>query len=51
MSETTRYATAIVKHFKNGEVLRASTSEWPIKKRLYRYNDVSAYINLARVRM
>ncbi|XP_045465356.1 39S ribosomal protein L18, mitochondrial [Harmonia axyridis] len=49
LMESGRYVVAVVKHFKNGEVLKASTSEWPIKKRLYRYNDVSAYINLAKV--
>ncbi|KAK9886429.1 hypothetical protein WA026_016709 [Henosepilachna vigintioctopunctata] len=49
INESTKYVTASIHHFKNGQVLVASTSEWPIKKRLYRYNDVSACINLGRV--
>ncbi|KAL3270681.1 hypothetical protein HHI36_021209 [Cryptolaemus montrouzieri] len=49
INESAKYATASINHFKNGEVIKASTSEWPIKKRLYRYNDVSAFINLGRV--
>ncbi|CAH1997925.1 unnamed protein product [Acanthoscelides obtectus] len=46
---TGRYVTAIIKHFENGEVLRASTSEWAIKKQLYKTKDTSAYVNLGRV--
>ncbi|CAG9854318.1 unnamed protein product [Phyllotreta striolata] len=49
LTTTGRYLTASVKHFQNGEVLSASTSEWPIKKQLYRTLDTSAYINLGRV--
>nr|CAI5835193.1 unnamed protein product [Callosobruchus analis] len=46
---TGRYVTALIKHFENGEVLRASTSEWAIKKQLYKAKDTSAYINLGRI--
>ncbi|KAJ8972099.1 hypothetical protein NQ314_000325 [Rhamnusium bicolor] len=44
-----RYLTATINHFENGEVIKASTSEWAIKKQLYRTLDTSAYINLGRV--
>jgi hypothetical protein len=47
---TGKYVTAKVVHFENGPVVEASTSEWAIKKQLYKPNDTSAYINLARVR-
>lgn len=36
-------------HFESGQVLKASTQEWAIKKQLYKTTDTSAYINLARV--
>lgn len=36
-------------HFTEGTVIEASTQEWAIKKQLYKTNDISAYINLARV--
>ncbi|KAJ8954199.1 hypothetical protein NQ318_005794 [Aromia moschata] len=49
LTSSGRYVTATVNHFENGEVLRASTSEWGIKKQLYRTLDTSAYINLGRV--
>lgn len=44
-----QYVTASVVHFQSGTVLQASTSEWAIKKQLYKTNDTSAYVNLARV--
>lgn len=44
-----QYVTASVVHYKSGTVLQASTSEWAIKKQLYKTNDTSAYVNLARV--
>ncbi|XP_017785156.1 PREDICTED: 39S ribosomal protein L18, mitochondrial [Nicrophorus vespilloides] len=44
-----RYVSASVHHFKNGEVLSASTKEWAIKKQLYRNNDAAAFKNLGRV--
>ncbi|CAG9767581.1 unnamed protein product [Ceutorhynchus assimilis] len=44
-----KYVTATITHFENGEVLRASTSEWCIKKYLYRGKDTSAFINLGRI--
>lgn len=46
---TGRYVTAEIRHFKAGPVLTASTSEWAIKKQLYKTKDTTAYINLARV--
>lgn len=44
-----QYVTATINHFENGVVLKASTSEWCIKKQLYKTKDTSAFINLARV--
>ncbi|XP_054740546.1 39S ribosomal protein L18, mitochondrial [Anastrepha obliqua] len=44
-----RYATAEVRHFQNGPVIGASTSEWAIKKHLYKTCDTPAFVNLARV--
>ncbi|XP_066255835.1 large ribosomal subunit protein uL18m [Euwallacea similis] len=46
---TSKYVTATINHFENGEVLRASTSEWGIKNYLYRTKDTAAFINLGRV--
>ncbi|ENN71560.1 39S ribosomal protein L18, mitochondrial-like [Dendroctonus ponderosae] len=46
---SSKYVTATVNHFENGEVLRASTCEWCIKKFLYSAKDTSAYINLGRI--
>ncbi|XP_037942080.1 39S ribosomal protein L18, mitochondrial-like [Teleopsis dalmanni] len=46
---TNRYISAEVKHFENGPVVTASSSEWAIKKQLFKTNDASAYINTARV--
>lgn len=44
-----RYVSADVKHFENGTILSASTSEWGIKQQLYKTNDTSAFVNLGRV--
>lgn len=44
-----RYATAEVRHFQNGPVVGASTSEWAIKKHLYKTIDTPAFVNLGRV--
>ncbi|CAH1118495.1 unnamed protein product [Phaedon cochleariae] len=44
-----RYVTASVHHFEGGEILRTSTSDWALKKQLYKTNDTAAYINLGRV--
>lgn len=44
-----RYITAGVRHFQNGPVVTASTSEWAIKKHLFKTKDTAAFINLARV--
>ncbi|XP_037050019.1 39S ribosomal protein L18, mitochondrial [Bradysia coprophila] len=41
--------TAQIVHFKNGPVLQASTTEWAIRRNLYKTTDTSAYVNLARV--
>lgn len=40
---------AEVRHFENGPVIEACTSEWALKLYLYRPTDTSAYINLGRV--
>ncbi|ALC41488.1 mRpL18 [Drosophila busckii] len=44
-----RYVSADVKHYENGNILSASTSEWAIKQQLYKTNDTSAFVNLGRV--
>ncbi|KAF7269481.1 mitochondrial ribosomal protein L18 [Rhynchophorus ferrugineus] len=44
-----QYITATINHFENGVVLKASTSEWCVKKQLYKTKDTSAFINLGRV--
>ncbi|XP_017867000.1 PREDICTED: 39S ribosomal protein L18, mitochondrial [Drosophila arizonae] len=44
-----RYVSADVKHFENGTILSASTSEWAIKQQLYKTNDTPAFVNLGRV--
>ncbi|KAG5893320.1 hypothetical protein JTB14_000279 [Gonioctena quinquepunctata] len=49
VNSSAKYVTAIVKHFENGEIIRASTSEWAIKKQLYKTSDSASYINLGRV--
>lgn len=49
LDPSAKYVTAIVKHYEAGPVITASTSEWAIKKQLFKTNDTSAYINLARV--
>lgn len=36
-------------HFEQGPIVEASTSEWAIKKQLFKTTDQSAYVNLARV--
>lgn len=36
-------------HFQNGPVIEASTSEWAVKKQLFKTNDHSAFSNLGRV--
>lgn len=46
---SSRYITADVKHYQNGPILSASTSEWAIKKQLFKTNDTAAYVNLGRV--
>lgn len=49
IDKTPNGVLAQVVHYKNGSILQASTAEWPIRKYLYKTNDTSAYINLARV--
>lgn len=49
LNSTGRYVTAKIVHYDSGPVVQASTSEWAIKKQLYKTNDTSAYVNLARV--
>lgn len=36
-------------HFENGPIVEASTSEWAVKKQLFKTSDTSAYENLAKV--
>lgn len=49
MEMTKKFVTAKVIHVHDGLILEASTKEWAIKKQLYKYCDVSAYMNLASV--
>lgn len=44
-----RGVMAQVVHYRNGVVLKASTTEWGLQKQLYRTYDTSAYINLGKV--
>lgn len=44
-----KYVTAKVNHFSNGTVVESSTSEWAVKRHLFKGNDTSAYINLAKI--
>lgn len=46
---TKKFVTAKVMHVHDGVILEASTKEWAIKKQLYKYCDISAYMNLASV--
>lgn len=36
-------------HFENGPIIEASTSEWCIKKQLFKPSDTAAFTNLAKV--
>ncbi|RZC40982.1 39S ribosomal protein L18, mitochondrial [Asbolus verrucosus] len=49
LSSTGRYVRASIEHFQKGTILEASTSEWALKKQLYKCRDTSAYYNLGRV--
>ncbi|XP_046387109.1 39S ribosomal protein L18, mitochondrial [Ischnura elegans] len=49
LTHSGRHITARVVHYTGPTVLSASSKEWCIKKYLYRTNDVSAYVNVARV--
>lgn len=49
LTQSTRYVTASIVHYENGEVVKASTKEWALKEQLYKTNDTSAYVNLGRV--
>ncbi|XP_071448515.1 large ribosomal subunit protein uL18m [Hetaerina americana] len=44
-----RHITARVVHYTGSTVVSASSNEWCIRKHLYRTNDASAYVNVARV--
>lgn len=44
-----QYVTSQLIHFEKGPIVEASTSEWAIKKQLYKTTDTSAYTNLAKV--
>ncbi|KYB27088.1 large ribosomal subunit protein uL18m [Tribolium castaneum] len=49
LRKTGRYIYATIDHFENGTVVKASTSEWALKKQLYKCRDTSAFYNLGRV--
>lgn len=49
LTPTSQGVTAQIVHFINGPVVQASTTEWAIRKNLYKTTDTSAYVNLARV--
>ncbi|XP_058464330.1 large ribosomal subunit protein uL18m [Malaya genurostris] len=44
-----KYVTAKLLHNRNGTVIESCTSEWAIKQHLFKGNDTSAYINLAKI--
>lgn len=44
-----KYITAQMVHFEKGAIVEASTSEWSLKKQLFKTADTAAYSNLARV--
>lgn len=50
LTKSNQGTIAQIVHFENGVVLQANTAEWTIRKHLYKTNDTSAHINLARVR-
>lgn len=49
LTASSQGVTAQIVHFINGPVLQASTTEWAIRKNLFKTTDTSAYVNLARV--
>uniref|UniRef100_A0AAG5DS45 Large ribosomal subunit protein uL18m n=1 Tax=Anopheles atroparvus TaxID=41427 RepID=A0AAG5DS45_ANOAO len=49
LTSSNKYVTAKVVHFQNGTVVECCTTEWALKRHLYKGNDFSAYTNLARV--
>ncbi|XP_001658909.2 39S ribosomal protein L18, mitochondrial [Aedes aegypti] len=49
LTSSNKYVTAKVNHFQNGTVVESSTSEWAVKQHLFKGNDTSAYINLAKI--
>lgn len=49
LTSSNKYVTAKLNHFQNGTVVESSTSEWAIKQHLFKGNDTSAYINLAKI--
>ncbi|KAL5280179.1 mRpL18 family protein [Megaselia abdita] len=44
-----RYVKAAIQHYKSDVVVKADTSEWAIRKQLFRTTDRTAFVNLARV--
>lgn len=49
LESSNKYITARVVHHLNGTIVDACSSEWAIKKQLYRTTDTSAYVNVAKV--
>ncbi|KAG8239669.1 hypothetical protein J437_LFUL013892 [Ladona fulva] len=49
ITRTGRHLSAAIVHYTGPVVISASTTEWCIRKYLYRTNDTSAYVNLAKV--
>lgn len=49
LNVTGRYVKAAVQHYKSDVIIKADTSEWAIRKQLFRTKDKSAFVNLARV--
>jgi len=46
---SSKHTTGLIRHLHDGVVISASTTEWPIAKRLYRCDDVSAALNIGRI--
>ncbi|XP_011506254.1 PREDICTED: 39S ribosomal protein L18, mitochondrial [Ceratosolen solmsi marchali] len=47
--QTKRSVEAQIHHFRNGPVIKVSSSDWCLRKFLYRTYDVAAYANIGRI--
>lgn len=49
LTTSAKFVTLQMVHWEKGPIVEASTSEWAIKKQLFKTSDTSAYINLGKV--